>query len=50
MLELITQHKADLFVIGTSLVTIASALANMLPKDSFFGKFVHMIAMNFKVK
>lgn len=53
MLEFLTNllnHKEELAVIGTSLVTIASALANIVSKDSKLGKALHFLALNFKVK
>lgn len=53
MLDLITTvsaHKEDIAAIGGSIVIIASALANIFPKATFLGKFVHFAALNFKVK
>lgn len=48
MLDIITTHKDDLMIIGTSLVAIASALANIFPKATLLGKIVHFLALNFK--
>lgn len=50
MLELITNHKDDLILIGTALVTIASALANIFPKATKLGKLANFLALNFKIK
>ena len=49
MIDIITSNMDSLAVIGTALVTIASALANMIPKKTFLGKIFHAIALNFKV-
>lgn len=48
MIDFITSHQADLLVIVTAVVTICSALANLVPKDSLVGKFVNFVALNFK--
>jgi hypothetical protein len=50
MLELLMSHKEDIALIGTSLVAIMSALANIVPKDSLAGKVIHFLALNLKVK
>lgn len=44
----ITAHHADLVLLGTSLVTAASAAANIFPKAKLLGKIVHFLALNFK--
>lgn len=48
MFDFFTTHQADLIVIGTSIVAIASAAANIFPKATLLGKIVHFFALNFK--
>lgn len=48
MIEYIQLHQADFLALGTALVTVFSVLANLVPKDTVLGKFVHFIALNFK--
>lgn len=50
MFDFLTSHQEDLMLIGTSLVAIASALANLFPKATLLGKLVHFLALNFKTK
>lgn len=50
MIDLIIEHKEDLILIGTSLVTICSALANIFPKASLLGKIANFLALNIKLK
>lgn len=49
MFDFFAAHQTDLALIGTSVVAIASALANIFPKASLLGKIVHFFAFNFKV-
>lgn len=48
MFDIIASHKDDFVVIGTSLIAIASALANIFPKATLLGKIVNFLALNFK--
>lgn len=50
MFDVIMNHKEDLALIGTSLIAIMSAAANIFPKAGTLGKIVHFLALNFKVK
>jgi hypothetical protein len=34
----------------TAVISVASALANIISKDTIIGKFVHLCAVNIKVK
>lgn len=50
MLEYFNTHQAELLNLGTAIVAVFSVLANIVPKDNFFGKIVHFIALNFKTQ